>query len=105
MGQSAVHKGGGGGEEEARRAQELLDGGRRAGTWADRRYGIALESESPLTRDRVCDRVRMWQAKEDPKLVDVLLNTKIFEDAAFKTELEKQILAIPFPEDDSEEED
>ena len=45
----------------------------------------------------------MWQATEDPKLVDVLLKTKISEDREFKAELKKQIMAIPPPDDEEDE--
>ena len=36
--------------------------------------------------------------QEDPKLIDILLNTKFTEDPAFKNEVRKQLLEIEPPE-------
>lgn len=40
------------------------------------------------------------QAKEDPKLVEMLLNTNITHNPAFRRELRTQLAAIPFDDDD-----
>jgi len=45
------------------------------------------------------------QSRENPLLVDALLNTNVAESAEFQSELRKQLEAIDFDDDDDDDDD
>ena len=65
----------------------------------------AVRPDAPFKRasQTRADRVRAWQAKEDPALLDVLRNTQLTSNPDFRRELRTQLEAIPCPEDDSDD--